>query len=69
MTPVTATGELQPDKAFDEKRWATARARAALKGYLLLRTDPADGAQRVLVERYGVIRQLHDVGDLEGLLS
>lgn len=53
----------------ESKTWATLKARAALAGYALLRTDPADGPKRVLVERIGLIRQRGGLGDLEELLA
>jgi len=34
-----------------QKKWASARAAVALKGLELLRTDPADGVQRLVAVR------------------
>jgi len=48
----------------DDKRWNGARAAAALKGLELLRTDPADGAQRLVAVRG---RQAFLVGTLDQL--
>lgn len=39
---------------LDPKTFATLRARAALKGYTLTRTDPADGPQVFHLERFGI---------------
>jgi len=54
---------------INDKNWATLTARAALAGYALLRTDLADGPVRLLVERFGLIRQLGGLADLEELLA
>jgi len=37
--------------ATDQKAWDGARAACALKGLELLRTDPADGVQRLVAVR------------------
>ena len=50
------------------KRFATARARAALNGVTLYRSDARDGPIVVFAEFRGVVRPVRDVNDLEGLL-
>lgn len=55
-------------QAIEPKTWATLTARAAMAGYALLRTDPADGPVRLLVARFGLIQQIGGVADLEALL-
>lgn len=58
-TPTTKRTAPVSNKVF-----ATARAMAALKGYRLLRTDPADGPVAFLLERHGLIREVRDLGSL-----
>ena len=48
----------------DEKRWDGARAAAALRGLELLRTDPADGVQRLVAVR---ARQAYVIDTLDQL--
>jgi len=50
--------------ATDQKRWDGARAAAALRGLELLRTDPADGVQRLVAVRG---RQAYVVDTLDQL--
>jgi hypothetical protein len=56
-------------QGVESKTWTTLKARAALSGYALLRTDPVDGPVRLLVERFGLIRQLGGLDDVEELLA
>ncbi|MDO9002831.1 MAG: hypothetical protein Q7V20_05200 [Aquabacterium sp.] len=46
----------------DVKRFATLRAAAAMVGYQLWRTDPADGNVRYFASRWNVVR---DIGDID----
>ena len=46
----------------DPKRFASLRAAAALAGYQIWRTDPADGAVRYFASRWNVVR---DIGDID----
>lgn len=50
------------------KTFATLRARLAMAGWTLLRSDPADGAVVVLAGRAGQWRQLHTIEDIEDVL-
>jgi hypothetical protein len=52
-----------------DKRFQSARARLALAGFVLMRSDPRDGEVRYLVERGGKVRLLRTLSDLEGLLA
>ena len=47
--------------ALSAKTWGTLAARAALRGYQLWRSDPADGVQRFFAGRYGIVRPLADL--------
>ena len=51
------------------KSFETLRARAALAGLQLLRTDPADGWVRYFVLRRNTVRELTTIDDLEALLG
>lgn len=53
---------------IDNKVWKGMAARAAMKGLVALRTDPADGPVRVLVEHHGRIHDLRSLDDLEAML-
>ncbi len=46
----------------------TLRARAALAGIQLLRSDPQDGPPRVLIHQGGAWRELRTVDDAESLV-
>jgi len=50
--------------ATDQKAWDGARAAAALRGLELLRTDPADGVQRLVAVR---ARQAYVIDTLDQL--
>ena len=50
--------------ATDQKAWASAQAACALKGLELLRTDPADGVQRLVAVR---ARQAYVIDTLDQL--
>ena len=55
-----------------DKSFATLRARAALQGITVLRTDPADGPVRLFLERTGIFpqwRQVRSIDDLEVLIA
>jgi hypothetical protein len=49
-----------PDKAF-----ATLRARAALQGVVLCRTDDERGVERFIVNRWNLTRELPDLAAVE----
>lgn len=51
----------------DNKAFETLRARSALAGYRLLRTDERDGQVMYLVERSGIVRALRTIEDVESL--
>lgn len=51
----------KPDEC---KRFASLRATAALAGFELLRTDPADGPVRYLGSRWGAVREIGTSLDL-----
>ena len=51
------------------KTFETLRAKCALVGIILLRTDPADGPVRLLAVREGRVRMLHNIDDLEALVA
>ena len=44
-----------------EKRFATLRARLALAGFELSRTDASDGPMRYFVTRWSLVRELHNL--------
>lgn len=52
------------DKAFE-----TLRAKAALAGLTLVRTDARDGYTRYFLIRRLTVRELHNVDDLEALIA
>lgn len=63
--PVTSSLiEVHPDK-----RLATCRARAALRGWMLWRSDAADGPQRYFAGRWGNVRVLADLEEVERFLE
>lgn len=47
-----------------QKAFETTRARLALRGVALYRTDPADGPGRVFVEIDGAVKALRSIEDL-----
>lgn len=53
----------------DAKSWSTLVARAALKGWQLWRTDPDDGTQRYFAGRWGMVRVLADLAEVERFLE
>ena len=57
------------DADSDRKAWSTYQARAALAGFQLWRTDPADGVQRLFLGRWGVVRVIADFDELDRLLD
>ncbi len=50
------------------KAWASLVSRSALRGYQLWRTDAADGPQRFILCRYGVLRVI-ELDQLERFLD
>ena len=51
------------------KAWATLQARAALAGWQLWRSDAADGPQRFFAGRWGMVRVLGDLDEVERFLE
>lgn len=49
--------------------FSTLRARAALAGFALIRTDPADGPVQLFLMRHGRHRELATMDDLEALIG
>ena len=49
--------------------FSTLAARAALRGWMLWRSDPDDGPQRFFLGRWGMVRICADVGELERVLE
>ncbi len=54
--------------AVDSKVWAMLLARAAIAGFQLWRTDPADGVPMFFVARWGMVRALSSIEEVERLL-
>ncbi len=46
------------------KAYTTLRARFALRGYTLRRTDPSEGAPRYFVSRWGLLRELANLDEV-----
>ena len=65
IAPGASLAEVATTLLLGPKAFATARATAALNGYALLRTDPADGPVRFLVERFGLAREVGSIEELE----
>jgi hypothetical protein len=53
----------------DAKRISTLRAAAALAGYQIARTDPADGPVRYFATRWNIARELGDLGQAEHFIQ
>jgi len=51
------------------KAFATLAARAALRAWQLWRSDAADGPQRFFAGRWGMVRVLADLDDVEQFLE
>ena len=51
--------------AAEAKRYATLRARLALAGYALSRSDASDGPRQYFVGRWGMLRDLHSIAHVE----
>jgi hypothetical protein len=47
----------------DNKAFATLRARLALAGYALSRSDPTDGPLVFFAARWGLVRELRDLAE------
>jgi hypothetical protein len=62
---VTSTTVHTTAQQDDAKRVSTLRAAAALAGYEIARTDPADGPVRFFASRWGVVRELGDIDQAE----
>jgi len=54
---------------MNAKPFETLRAKCALAGVILMRTDPADGPVRLLAARGTQVHLLRDVDDLEALVA
>jgi hypothetical protein len=53
----------------ERKRFETLRARFAIAGHCLHRTQPSDGAVTLFATRWGLVRELPTVEDAEKFLS
>jgi hypothetical protein len=51
------------------KSFETLRAAAALKGYTLARTNPADGCVTYYAARWGLIRELRDLSAVVAFIT
>jgi hypothetical protein len=70
MPAGTGTGAFQPGNSdADRKAFETLRARAALAGYSLARTDRADGPPRYILSRWNLCRELATVAEVEQVLT
>ena len=65
IAPGASLAEVATTPLLDSKAFATARAAAALNGYALLRTDPADGPVRFLIERFGLVREVGSIEEVQ----
>ena len=52
-----------------EKQFATLRAQFAMQGHTLLRTSPTDGAVTYYAQRWGLVRYLPTLVDVERFLA
>lgn len=52
-----------------DKRFQNARARAALQGVVLLRTEDEGGVERFIVNRWNLTRELPDLAAVEAWLD
>jgi hypothetical protein len=66
---VSSPAEHRALQEAERKSWATLAARAALAGWQLWRTDPGDGAQRFFAGRWGLVRTLADLDEVERFLE
>ena len=66
MTPATALGEAETQAC---KAFSTFAARAALRGWQLWRSDAADGPQRFFAARWGQVRVLADLDEVDRFLD
>lgn len=57
------------DLDVDRKSWSTLVARSALRGFQLWRTDPDDGVQRYMIARWGMVKVLADLQEVERFLE
>ena len=58
-----------PQAIADRKRFSTLRARLALAGYGLTRTDASDGAVIYRASRWGMARMLDNLVDVESFAA
>ena len=64
---MTAAATLR--RALPLKEWTTMQARAALRGWQLWRSSAADGPVRYFVARWGMVRALADLDEVEQWLE
>ncbi len=72
MSAATVAQERANDLAAtsaEDKNWQTACAKAALAGFSLRRTDPADGPVSYIIERFGLLRELRGIEDLKSVMG
>lgn len=55
--------------AQERKNWSGLAARAAMKGWQLWRSDAADGPQRYFAGRWGLVRVLADLDEVERFIE
>lgn len=60
---------VRTNETADSKTWSTLAAKAALRGWQLWRSDAADGPQRFFLARWGHVRVLADLGEVERVLE
>jgi hypothetical protein len=56
-------------EALARKAWSTLVARAAISGWQLWRSDPADGVQRFFAGRFGTVIVLADTDEVGRFLD
>ena len=54
---------------FDQKRFATLKAKLALLGHALHRTSPEDGPVRLFCQRWGMVRHMADLDAVAAFLG
>ena len=56
-------------EALARKTWATMVATAAMHGFMLWRSDAADGPQRFFLGKWGHVRVMADLPEVERVLE
>lgn len=70
MSPARSCGAATRDKEEQhDKQFATLKARAALRGWQLWRSDPADGGACYLATRWGMTRTMGNLAEVEAFLG